>query len=91
MAGKPVAVGDSSLRRDAAPTSAVTGARRPRCGRCGGWLFVDVVVTPERFYELACINCGGRSYVDQRRVWAARQRAADGPSEGSGDGSGEGK
>jgi hypothetical protein len=75
MAGKPVASG-TPLRRDAAPTSVdLTGGRRPRCGRCGGWLFVDVVIAPERFYELACINCGGRSYVSQRRVWAARREA----------------
>lgn len=71
MARKPVALGEASLRRDAAPISVVTRPTRPHCGRCGGWLYVERALTPDRFYELSCVNCGGRSYVNARRLRGA--------------------
>ncbi len=56
------------LRRDAAPPAVVTRPDRPRCGRCDGWLYVESAPTPDGCVELACVRCGGRSYVDVKRL-----------------------
>lgn len=42
--------------------------RRPRCRRCGGWLYVEVETAGASAQEVCCINCGNREYLEVMRV-----------------------
>lgn len=46
--------------------------RRPRCRRCGGWLYVEVELTADESQEVACLNCGARRYLEVVRVIGER-------------------
>lgn len=49
------------------------------CGRCGGRVFVDRVFSENRNYEVACVLCGGRRFINKDSVfgrWLHKKESA---------------